>query len=317
VNIHLRVLYCLLLFAASTPAQDQKPAAHAPMPGAKPSGPCVILKRMGPADEITSHLYSFGIRGKQFQYVEGDLPQGISFHGRLTDHDVRKILDKGGKVQVVEPKYTTADLERARNQCSALFQADASPAQRAQTNSPPSDALPGSVSQAKPSGTDAQLDVTSTPPGADVELDGNFVGDTPSNIGVSPGDHAITITKKGYSLWEKKIKVSSGKVNISAELEAATETKAATPLVESAPAQGSVSANVPEDVGSVSVTSDPSGADVYVDDSLVGKTPATLKLKPGQHYVRLFMKGYTNWSQQVTVGTGSETNLAATLTKLN
>jgi hypothetical protein len=27
---------------------------------------CVILKRMGPADQVTSHLYSFGIRGKQF-----------------------------------------------------------------------------------------------------------------------------------------------------------------------------------------------------------------------------------------------------------
>ena len=32
---------------------------------------CLILKRMGPADQITSHMYSFGIRGKQFQYVEG------------------------------------------------------------------------------------------------------------------------------------------------------------------------------------------------------------------------------------------------------
>src|SRR6202008_1067659 len=41
--------------------------------------PCVILKRMGPADEITSHLYSFGIRGKQFQSVEGTVPKGVSF----------------------------------------------------------------------------------------------------------------------------------------------------------------------------------------------------------------------------------------------
>lgn len=32
---------------------------------------CVIVKRMGPADQVTSRLYSFGIRGKQFQYVEG------------------------------------------------------------------------------------------------------------------------------------------------------------------------------------------------------------------------------------------------------
>jgi len=78
---------------------------------------CVIVKRMGPADEVTSHLYSFGIRGKQFQYVEGQSPKGVSFHGRLTDHDVRAIENKGGKVVVIEPKYTTADLDHARQEC--------------------------------------------------------------------------------------------------------------------------------------------------------------------------------------------------------
>ena len=79
--------------------------------------PCVILKRMGPADEITSHLYSFGIRGKQFQSVEGQLPAGVNFHGRLTDHDVRSIENKGGKVVIIEVKYTIADLEHARQEC--------------------------------------------------------------------------------------------------------------------------------------------------------------------------------------------------------
>jgi tetratricopeptide (TPR) repeat protein len=78
---------------------------------------CVILKRMGPADEVTSHLYSFGIRGKQFQYVEGTVPKGVKFHGRLTDNDVRAIQDNGGKITVLEPKYTETDLEIARKSC--------------------------------------------------------------------------------------------------------------------------------------------------------------------------------------------------------
>jgi hypothetical protein len=72
---------------------------------------------MGPADEVTSHLYSFGIRGKQFQFVEGNSPTGVNFHGRLTDHDVRTIQNKGGKVVVIEPKYSTADLDHARQEC--------------------------------------------------------------------------------------------------------------------------------------------------------------------------------------------------------
>lgn len=78
---------------------------------------CVILKRMGPADQITSHLYAFGLRGKQFQYVEGDLPKGVKFHGRLTDHDVRAVHDHAGKVLILEPKYSVADLEEARKGC--------------------------------------------------------------------------------------------------------------------------------------------------------------------------------------------------------
>ena len=72
---------------------------------------------MGPADEVTSHLYSFGIRGKQFQYVEGNFPKGVKFHGRLTDNDVREIQNNGGKITVLEPKYTDSDLEIARKSC--------------------------------------------------------------------------------------------------------------------------------------------------------------------------------------------------------
>jgi len=113
-----------------SPATDDPPANNPrtiPSPVATPApaevkpqgdaGPCVILKRMGPADEVTSHLYSFGIRGKQFQFVEGKLPKGVSFHGRLTDHDVRSIQDKGGRVVMVESKYTTVDLDHARQEC--------------------------------------------------------------------------------------------------------------------------------------------------------------------------------------------------------
>jgi hypothetical protein len=79
--------------------------------------PCVILKRMGPADQITSHLYAFGLRGKQFQFVEGQLPKGATFHGRLTDHDIRIIRDKGGRLFILEPKYSVSDLEEARKGC--------------------------------------------------------------------------------------------------------------------------------------------------------------------------------------------------------
>jgi hypothetical protein len=60
-----------------------------------------------------------------------------------------------------------------------------------------------------------------------------------------------------------------------------------------------------------------SGAEVYVDDALVGKSPLTLNLKIGHHYARMFAKGYENWSQQFTIVTGSELRLTAVLEKAN
>jgi PEGA domain len=37
---------------------------------------------------------------------------------------------------------------------------------------------------------------------------------------VTTGDHTITVKKTGFTSWERTIKVSSGKVQISAELQA-------------------------------------------------------------------------------------------------
>jgi hypothetical protein len=68
----------------------------------------------------------------------------------------------------------------------------------------------------------ATLEITSTPAGAEIELDGSFVGNAPSSLSVAAGDHTLKLTKNGFTAWEKKIKTSSGKVNITAELQAAT-----------------------------------------------------------------------------------------------
>jgi len=71
-----------------------------------------------------------------------------------------------------------------------------------------------------PIAVSSQIAVSSTPVNADIELDGNFVGNTPSQIDVAPGDHTLTIRKSGFKTWERKFKASGGTVNIKAELEA-------------------------------------------------------------------------------------------------
>jgi hypothetical protein len=71
----------------------------------------------------------------------------------------------------------------------------------------------------------AEIAVSSTPPGADVELDGAFVGSTPSTISATIGDHTITLKKTGFTIWERKIKVTGGKIQISADLQASEATQ--------------------------------------------------------------------------------------------
>jgi PEGA domain-containing protein len=66
----------------------------------------------------------------------------------------------------------------------------------------------------------AQLEVSSTPDAADIEIDGKFVGSTPSSVGVTPGEHDLIVKKSGFKPWEKKIAVSSGHVKVDAQLEA-------------------------------------------------------------------------------------------------
>jgi CRISPR/Cas system-associated exonuclease Cas4 (RecB family) len=66
----------------------------------------------------------------------------------------------------------------------------------------------------------ASLVIESTPPGADIEIDGAFVGNTPSTVSVASGSHRVTVKKKGFTDWSKTLNVSGGAVHLNAELEA-------------------------------------------------------------------------------------------------
>jgi hypothetical protein len=65
----------------------------------------------------------------------------------------------------------------------------------------------------------SKIAISSTPANADITLDGSFVGNTPSEIDVTPGDHTLTLSKSGFKVWERKFKATGGNVNINAELE--------------------------------------------------------------------------------------------------
>jgi hypothetical protein len=79
-----------------------------------------------------------------------------------------------------------------------------------------------STSAAPPPVAIGKLSVVSVPDGADIEIDGNFVGNTPSDLQIADGDHTIAVKKAGFKDWERKLKVSGGSsVHLNAELEKA------------------------------------------------------------------------------------------------
>lgn len=66
----------------------------------------------------------------------------------------------------------------------------------------------------------SSITITSTPDGADISIDGKFVGSTPSTVRLAPGDHNVSIDKRGFKLWTRVMTVTAnGSVTVAASLE--------------------------------------------------------------------------------------------------
>ena len=62
--------------------------------------------------------------------------------------------------------------------------------------------------------------VTSVPAGAEIEVDGQFLGNTPAELPLVAGERLMKLTKTGHQPWERKLQVlAGGKQTVTAELE--------------------------------------------------------------------------------------------------
>jgi hypothetical protein len=65
-----------------------------------------------------------------------------------------------------------------------------------------------------------EINFKSEPEGADITVDGKYVGSTPSTIRVAFGDHAIAVQKAHFSPWTRSMSVSAeASINVAATLE--------------------------------------------------------------------------------------------------
>jgi len=135
--------------------------------------------------------------------------------------------------------------------------------------------------------------VSSNPGGAVVYLDGREWHYTPAVFtSVSAGaGHTVQVSMSGYQTYTTTVYVPAGtQVPVNANLVPA-----------------------PQQTGSLSVTSNPNGADVYIDGRYWSSTPAVIPgLAPGSHTVRVHKAGYDEFITTVTVYAGQRTPVPVT-----
>lgn len=149
------------------------------------------------------------------------------------------------------------------------------------------------------------LDVASTPAGASVYLDNSYMGVTgyssasvPNYMVIGPlsaGTYSLMVKKDGYNTYTSSISLSSNEVR--------KLTVSLTP-----------SSGIPSGVAALNLDSEPSGAEVYVDNVFRGYTPIYLSdIAPGQRTLLIQLAGYNDWTQYVTFTDGQTVSLDAPL----
>ena len=150
------------------------------------------------------------------------------------------------------------------------------------------------TAQLVPSAQTGNIQVVSTPSGAMVSLDRSQSANTPYvfyNIPV--GSHEVSVFMSGYQTFYTSVNVNKGQT---AYVNAILQPESTT--------------------GTLSVSSSPSGAAVYVDGIYHGVTSTTVgNLIPGSHSVRLSKAGYLDWTGSVSISAGSTTYLDPSLVK--
>ena len=140
--------------------------------------------------------------------------------------------------------------------------------------------------------TTGNITFSSTPSGANIYIDNVLqTPTTPATItGVSAGSHNYILKLSGYSDATGSVTVTAGQTS-------------------------SVTVTLTPVTGSISFSSSPSGANIYLDGTLVALTPATITgVSAGSHTYKLSLTGYTDATGSVTVTAGQTAAVSVTLT---
>ena len=124
----------------------------------------------------------------------------------------------------------------------------------------------------------AALQIVSDPPGATVFVNGSYRGVTPLEVSqLHPGTHAVRVLRSHYEPWQREVVIRGSQNRVDAQLVYLTG-------------------------GTVSVSSTPPGAAVYMDGEPKGQTPIELTdVPPGVHPLRLALVNHLEWTGEAEV----------------
>jgi serine/threonine-protein kinase len=140
-----------------------------------------------------------------------------------------------------------------------------------------------------------QMVLDSTPQGAQVQIDGHT---DPSYVtpfllpGMPPGTHTITVSKSGYTSDTRSVQIASGN-------------------------KTSLVVHLAQLMATLSVSSNPAGANVFIDGRDTGKTtPAQVTVDKGQHVVLIRKMGFLDETASPQFALGQTVSLSPALRPL-
>lgn len=163
------------------------------------------------------------------------------------------------------------------------------------------------------------ITVTSSPPGADIYIDNVYKGLSPAVFDAVPnGNHVVRIRFEGYQDTTRSVSVNGDNRSVQVSLDPSTTV----PITKPSPGQSvpetapSPAVSMQPGYGSLSVTTSPPGALVYIDGAMKGITPATVPmLTEGTHSIVLVMDGFEDLSTSITINAGTTSEYITGLSK--
>jgi PEGA domain len=158
------------------------------------------------------------------------LAVGESFDAKRDRHGITVYYDDNGKMR--KQLYTLVAEEAKAGLPSsekvAAQSAPAPPVQNASSSASSASANAAAVSAVAvpapsglaPSGEQIACNFTSTPSGAEITVDGKYVGNTPSEVGLHTGTHVVVLSLAGFIEWKRDLEVTAkSQLTISATLQ--------------------------------------------------------------------------------------------------